>query len=231
MTTSTTSLAVQQDEHVTSLRAEAANIVKLAATLTIATQTDAEQATSMLGRIATFKRAAEDRRKFFVGPLNDHVKTINGLFKEIVAPFEEADGTLRSKLAAWRWAEQERLERERREAEKRARAEEARVQEILKHADQHTREEALDAFRRADEAAEAASAVPVAPGPTVRAATASVTARKVWDFEVVDLAQVPHEFLHLNEAAVRAAIKAGVRQIRGLRIYEKEQLAVRGSRP
>ncbi|MDR7496813.1 MAG: hypothetical protein QN174_07640 [Armatimonadota bacterium] len=224
----TTALAVQQDRHVVSLRAEAASIVAQAASLVVATQVDAERATALLGRIAAFRRAAEDRRKFFVGPLNDHVKAINGLFRELVAPFDEADGTLRGKLAAWRRAEQERLARERREAEERARAEEARAREILRHADRHTREEALEAFRRADEAAEAADAVPVAPGPTLRAEAARVTARKVWDFEVVDLAQVPHEFVTLNEPTVRAAIRAGVRQIPGLRIYEREQLAVRG---
>jgi hypothetical protein len=54
--------------------------------------------------------------------------------------------------------------------------------------------------------------------------------RKVWTFELVDLAQVPREYLSLDVEAVREAInKDAVRQIPGLRIYQSESLHVRGA--
>jgi hypothetical protein len=39
---------------------------------------------------------------------------------------------------------------------------------------------------------------------------------------------VPVEFLMVNEKAIRAAVKAGVRNIPGVNIFQKEELSVRG---
>lgn len=53
--------------------------------------------------------------------------------------------------------------------------------------------------------------------------------RKQWTFdeEVVDLASVPREFLKLDEVKVREAIASGIREIPGLKIYEKETIITR----
>jgi hypothetical protein len=51
-----------------------------------------------------------------------------------------------------------------------------------------------------------------------------------WSFEVVDLDQVPREYLSLDVAVVRQAItRDGVRKIPGLRIFQAEALRVRGA--
>ena len=51
-----------------------------------------------------------------------------------------------------------------------------------------------------------------------------------WSFEVVDLDEVPRSYLALEAERVRAAItKEGVREIPGLRIFEREELRVRGA--
>jgi hypothetical protein len=58
--------------------------------------------------------------------------------------------------------------------------------------------------------------------------TAYVTRR--WSFEVVDLDQVPRDYLSLDVAVVRQAItQDGVRKIPGLRIFRSEALRVRGA--
>lgn len=55
----------------------------------------------------------------------------------------------------------------------------------------------------------------------------NASVRMVWSFDVVDLAQVPTEFIALDEKAVRAAIKDGVREIAGLKIYQKPTVAIK----
>ncbi len=51
-----------------------------------------------------------------------------------------------------------------------------------------------------------------------------------WSFDVVDLNEVPRDYLAVNAEAVRTAIgKAGVRDIPGLRIFQSESLRVRGA--
>jgi hypothetical protein len=58
-------------------------------------------------------------------------------------------------------------------------------------------------------------------------ATAYVT--HSWTFDVVDLSKVPRRYLVLNAEAVRTAItKDGVRDIPGLKIFQTENLRVRG---
>lgn len=49
----------------------------------------------------------------------------------------------------------------------------------------------------------------------------------VWTFEVVDINAVPREYLVLDETAVRRAIQAGIREIPGLKIYQKPLLYIR----
>jgi len=59
-------------------------------------------------------------------------------------------------------------------------------------------------------------------------ATAYVT--RSWTFEVVDLDQVPREYMSLDVEVVRKSIAGdGVREIPGLRIFQAESLRVRGA--
>ncbi len=51
--------------------------------------------------------------------------------------------------------------------------------------------------------------------------------RKVWTFEVQNPANVPREFLTLDEQKVRQAIRSGERSISGLMIYQKQQTVYR----
>lgn len=56
---------------------------------------------------------------------------------------------------------------------------------------------------------------------------AGVSVRKTWEFEVVDPRLLPDDYLSVNLKEIRAAVRRGVRQIPGVRIYEQEGLAVR----
>lgn len=47
-----------------------------------------------------------------------------------------------------------------------------------------------------------------------------------WVFEVVDEKKVPREYLKVDDSKVDAVISEGVRQIPGLRIYQKEDISV-----
>jgi len=53
------------------------------------------------------------------------------------------------------------------------------------------------------------------------------TTQKRWVFEVVDITKVPSEFLVVDSAEVNNSIADGVREIAGLKIFQKETLSVR----
>jgi hypothetical protein len=112
-------------------------------------------------------------------------------------------------------AEAERLTREAQTAEKRRRA----VQHLAL---------ADAAAARAREAALRA-ATPFDAPRIVGDYGASAYVSHSWSFEVSDLARVPRSYLSLDGEAVRSAItKAGVREIPGLKIFQSENLRVRG---
>lgn len=48
--------------------------------------------------------------------------------------------------------------------------------------------------------------------------------RTVWTWDLVDEAQVPREFLQIDRGAVTAAVRSGVREIPGIKIYSKLSL-------
>lgn len=174
-------------------------------------------------------KAVEERRSFFVKPLNDHVREINNLFKGLMEPLIKGERILKEKLLQRQAEERKRMEEERRAAEKAAReAEEAaRAARLLA-----AREQTVQAEEKAHEATaaagEARSMVPLAlPMPaSKKVGGGSITSRKVWRFEVVDLKLVPRSMLKLDEPAVREAIKLGAREVPGLRIYQADELSV-----
>jgi hypothetical protein len=55
----------------------------------------------------------------------------------------------------------------------------------------------------------------------VRTEAGSSHQRKVWSFEVVDVNQVPRDYLAVNEQSIRDAVKMGIREIPGIRIFEE----------
>jgi len=203
------------EAEVKELRTQADGVVAAANVLVVANDKGMADATEMLSWIAGAKKRFEEKRKALVKPLNDHVKTINSMFKEYTAPLEAADSTLRGKVLNYR-REQERIRQE----------EEERIRKLAE------KEQA-----RLEEQAAKKGAPPPPPMPipqvqeqarTVRGDLGTVSAKKVWDYEIVDERQIPPEFMMVNEKAIRAAVKAGVRNIPGVKIYQREELAVRG---
>jgi len=223
---STLSVPVEQDTEVRAITKQATDLRQLAIDCVVTDAQGVEWATAILGDIAKGLKAAEERRVWFVRPLNDHVKAINEFFKGLVAPLADADRTLRNKVLAYRESERQRLAAEQARLKAEADAREAAARAAIKTLGA-TREEVKAALDSADAAIEAMEQVPPPPAPTVRTALGSTTARRVMDFEVIDKSKVPGDYLVIDVPTVRAAIRAGVREIPGLRIYEKEVLAVK----
>lgn len=150
--------------------------------------------------------------------------------------------------------EAERLERERKarearekqEAEERAKREQAEkeareaAEEIAKAKDEEDRKvaEALaeEARVKAQEAANAESAIASLPEVQLPKVVVEappkqegISTRKEWKSEVTDRDAVPRKYWVLDEKAIQRDVKAGAREIPGVRIYSVDKLAVRGS--
>ena len=191
------------------------DIVQVAENSVIETEQNLVEASDMLSYIAKTKKAIEEKRKFFVKPLNDQVKRINEMFKGYAAPLEKADGIMRKKVLVYR-QEQDRKRRAEEEALRKLQEKEQKRLERL-------------AKKNGDVAPPPPIITPFIPQQekTVQSDLGAVSAKMVWEFEIVDENKIPNEFKIVNEKAIRAAVKAGVRNIPGVKIYQTETLAVK----
>lgn len=204
----------QEDTQVVQLKQDAAAIEVAAREIEVVDETGLSRASDILGWIAKTKKAMEERRKFLVGPLQDQVKRINDWFKSLAAPLDTADALLRQKVLAYR---QEQERKRRKEEERLRKLAEAEQKKLAKQA--------------AKTGAPLPPPIPIPVMPaqpkTTQSTLADVTTKTVWDFEIVDEAKLPRQYLMPNEKAIRAAVKSGIRSIPGIRIFQTEQLAVK----
>jgi chromosome segregation ATPase len=191
------------------------------------------------------RKALDSARSELVAPLNTRVREINAQYKPALDALERREAEAKRLLADWREAERRRIaaERARVEAENRRREEEARAERDreLARVAAATAAAARDAGFSPSESAELVSleqaavpdvvpvveAVPQEIATAARGSVGAVVGRMTWTFEVLDLALVPPKYLALNDVLVRSAVRDGVREIPGLRIYQEEVLAAR----
>lgn len=174
----------------------------------IVSQADVDKANIILRNIAKQMKAIEKKRKSFTQPLNQSLREINSTFKELVKPLEIAKDILTQKVMDWRDAEKQKRQAEQERIEK----EEARRRKI-----QEAHKE------KGHEVSE--PIVMAKPKPLKETDTTHI--RKVWEFEIIEMAKIPHEYLMVNKSFIREAIRDGVRIIPGIRIYQEETMVIK----
>jgi len=198
----TTQLTIQQQTQELMTKAEL--IVAEAKEMIVRDKDSLTAAVDFLGRIAIVKKEVDSRRRFFVDPLNQQVKSINDLFRRYSDPLTEADRIVRNKVLVYQAEEAKRVAEEQQKA----------FEEASKHA------------------TEGFVPIPISlveePEKTVRAGAGSATTRQVWTFKIVDPSQVPDEYKIIDEKKIAAVVKAGVRHIPGVEIYPMSSLVVTG---
>ena len=192
---------IDKEEEVKDISAEVNDLITAVTDLEVCDASTNEYAISLLAGIAGVRKKAETQRKAFTEPLNRSLKEINSFFKNFLAPAEKADGTLRVKVLLFRREEEERTRKQAAELQKKLESE-------------------------AGEGTTPAPVVAQTPPTTVQARGGSATVKKTWDFALYDFDLIPKEYLAVDTKAISQAIKAGIREIPGVNIFQKESLAV-----
>jgi len=194
----------------------AATIARLTADPAPDTITDHAAATAATARLGALKHAADRVAEAHAAAKAPHLaagRACDAWKADSLAKLAPLQTALKTAVGDYQAAIAEQ-ERQRREAEAEAAREFAERTGNARHA------------TMAD-AAEAHAAKPVADMSRVRARTGAMASlRPVVDFEIEDAALIPREFLVVNEAAVRAAVRAGT-PIPGVRRIERPVVAVR----
>lgn len=206
----------------------------------------AGKAADMVKMISAAIKAADANRVNRKEPFLEGGRAVDGFFKtKLIDPLLKGKASVESRLGIYlrqKAAEEKRLrdeaDRLARQAAQKAADEAARAAAAMQ--DQKDLDAALDAQRRADEAAiasvaasKAAAAKPAEMARTRGDVGSLGTLRQVWTFKDLDRETIALDVLrpYLSEEdigkALRLAIKAGLRQIRGAEIYEAQEVTVR----
>lgn len=184
---------------------------------------------------------------WFRTPLAKLEQAETAVKRNMVAFQEEQDRIRRE--AERQAAEAARRERERMDREAAALAEKARKDAeaaerraaAMEAEGKAERAEALRAAAAEKEQARAAdvaalqmasAAMPVAPVVDIpRAASAGISTREDWDFEIIDEAAIPREYMTVNDKAIRGVVKAlkDKAAIPGIRVFSKKNIAARSA--
>lgn len=183
-----------------------------------------------LEEIAQKKKDFKAQRDKYVKPMKDSIKAIDEKLQEPIKTLEKMEAivreTLNNYLAEVNRREQERLALEKKKAEEEA----LRKMEELEHAKLQSGEYdevTQKAIARTVDHEQNKIVEATTKQEKINLSTSGASVSMVWDFEIIDKAQIPLEFLKVDETAIRNAIRAGEREISGVKIFQKPQLSLR----
>ncbi len=177
--------------------------------------------------LSKFKKEVDTRRKFFKAPSMEAVRRIDGEFQPIIKKAASIIEILKSKVGVYllkkERIERARIQKELIEAEKK-RLEEIRIIEEKAKEEKELQEIAgIENTTHDVEVAQKIASIEVAPIEEVNLKTESTSARKVYDFDVIDISLLPKEYILPNLSLIKKAIngKGRKEQISGIKIKEK----------
>lgn len=188
-------------------------------------ETTEKRAIEFAKQIGAHEKLCDGTRKAVKAPYAEAVKVVDAFFGGMVDPLKTGRDVVLRKLTAFQTAKTEAERKAREEAARKA-EEEARAAAaaITTDADLET---AIAKEEQAVAAVQATEATTADLSRTRGTFGSTASLRTTWEFDIEDVNRVPAEFLMPNEAAIRAAIKGGRRDIPGVRIYQKQQTVVR----
>jgi len=179
----------------------------------------AECASDFLKQIKDTEKKIEAKRLEFTAPLNKSLKAINATFKHPKEQLAEAKKIVANKILLWRSIEAEKIRKVEEEARKVEAEKVKKIQEALKaEVDAKKKQAMIEELIKAEE-----------PKPIIEKQETTIgntQARKIWSFEVIDFSKVPDKYKEIDKTEVNVSIRAGEREVNGLRIYQKEILSI-----
>src|SRR3990167_577703 len=203
MTNGVREVEVSQDKEIMEIQKQAGNIVRRAQGFQLVSEDSYLKATEVSSWLSRSINKIDERRKFFTQPLNDQIKKINVLFKQIASPYIEAESIMTNKIMAARAEKQRKAQEE--EARIRLEAEKLSKKTGIK------KEEIIESYEI----------------PAVQKSEGQATFREVTDFEIENESKVPREYMEVSEPKIRKAVREGVTNIPGVKIFKKEVLVNR----
>ena len=189
-----------------------------------------EQAGAKLKELKQYTKTIKDNKNTDIKPLKDGIKKLEDKYNKPLALLAQADAIIRDKMN--KYLNEELKRRAEAEAEAKRQAEEIALKQALEL--EEVKKQAVNydpitarAMVKSLEDKQNELINQTAKTESVNLSTDNNIVSKVWDFELVDISAVPQEFIILNDKAVRQAIREGVREIKGIKIFQKARVSIK----
>jgi len=189
------------------------SIMEEAQGLIVDTDGTNEEAVALGTSAKQILKKIEDQRKEIIEEPGQYVKSVNSFCKIFTEKLEKIETLMKQKIAQYRAVQEQR----RREAELAAKKASDDLQKKLD----------LEAKKTGTEAVKVETPIIPKQETVTRSETGSAYGRKVWTFKIIDVQAVPREYLVVSETLIRDAVKAGVRTIPGVEIFEEVRTSFR----
>jgi type I site-specific restriction-modification system R (restriction) subunit len=218
--------------------------------LKIDTEQQCIEALDLSNNIKARIKKVEELRLFFVEDLTKKVNEINAEFRAVRKPLKEMLSLVDKETIAWRKKELARIEEEKKkEEEKKRKAWEKEQEKLRKQREKEaeaekkklaklnlSKKEEKKALKDIEEEKKSKEIEAeqddfvfddsdFQQSKTVHTGSGSATYKKVIDFEVVDPLKVPKKYLQVDLVAIRKAVRSGVKEISGVRIFEDTKIS------
>jgi len=180
-------------------------VLAKARSLIIKDERGLDRANQLIVDLAQSRKKVKERMDFFTKPIKQHIKIIDGFFKSILSPMEEADDLVRAKIVGHR--EETRKEQE-------------ELRKVLAESGASSEEIELAAQAKSSR---------VNGGQVTASKVWTFTIDSIDLLPELVLRETANTIKGRDaiESVIRAKVKSGIRQIPGVKIYETEQLSVR----
>ena len=219
------------------LKADVTIFVAPCSEIVVSSKETSASALDVAKQVKSFMKRIESTREELVAPHLEAQRRINAYAKQIAEPLLGAESHLKKQLIAWekkleevRREEAKKVEAARLEAEAAARAkfkaeqEEAATMAMFMDQKEVARNAIVSEAEMSRELVDVSKNA-ATDMKTIEATKVSGVTRR-WTFAMDNAAEVPREFLKVDEQAIRQAIREGVREIPGVRIFQETGIAI-----
>ena len=190
---------------------------------------DLNLAVEFLSKIRNWKKRVEEVRLSFTKPLNESLRNINAEFKKTSEHLNIIDKEVNNKILEYRRKEAEKIRiKQEKEAEKQRIAFEKEQERKKKELEKQKKEMTKKEVREKEKEIEKEEFIPtptIVQEKKIGTDKIKMTTKKYWTFEIEDETKIPRKYMKIDEVAIGKAVRSeGVREIRGVRIFQKESL-------
>lgn len=206
----------------------ASAIEKQIMTLKVTNVGELKSAGDLLFNIKDFIRVWDSKKKELIKPFKDGIRGIEAEFDPKIEEAKKWKGVLEGTMANF---QMEELRRRQTEERQRKAAELLRLEkekEVLEaQAVESNNEKLLDKAIQVEQHQEKLLSQDIRNSFTVKSESASTGLKMIKDYEILSEDEVPREYCSPDRGKLRAAVNRGVKDIKGVRVFEKPSVVSR----